>query len=165
MEAEALAGVFLGGATAASLRDGASQTALFSERVVGDGDPSQHHPIRDPVRSTEHNFWPNDSVVHCAAVSSAQPHLSYTGWTWLSNDYSQTAYNHCLTPNSQIPDCFDGWNEIRVGQGAMTARSWHAAGVSVAFADGAVKFINEAIDLKIWRGLGSISGQELIDEF
>ncbi|MEZ6063483.1 MAG: DUF1559 domain-containing protein [Planctomycetaceae bacterium] len=165
LEEESLAGFFLFSRRSVNFRDGASNTAMFSERVVGDGDPGVHDPVRDVLRTAEENYWPNDPAVNCAAVSSSEPHLSYAGWTWLSHDSSQTTYNHCLPPNSVIPDCSQGWNEFRVFAGAMTARSWHEGGVYVALADGSVRFINERIDLRTWRALGTIHGEEVIGEF
>ena len=90
---------------------------------------------------------------------------SFLGWSWLPDDYSQTGYNHVLTPNSQVPDCFDTWNDHNMGQGAMTARSRHPGGVNVVFADGSTKFVNESIDLYVWRRLGSSDGGEFVDDF
>lgn len=165
LNSEALWGVFLGRHRPAHLRDGASQTALFSERVVGDGDPEYHDPVRDVLRTPDDNYYPNDAVIHCAAVTSREPHLSYPGWTWLSSSSAHTAYNHCLPPNAFIPDCADGWSSAVVHEGAMSARSWHPGGVNVAFADGAVAFIGETIALETWRALATVHGEEIVDGF
>ena len=42
------------------------------------------------------------------------------------------------------------------------ARSDHLNGVNVAFSDGAVKFINDTVDLAIWQALGTRDGHEVI---
>jgi prepilin-type N-terminal cleavage/methylation domain-containing protein/prepilin-type processing-associated H-X9-DG protein len=45
---------------------------------------------------------------------------------------------------------------------AVTARSYHSGGVNVCFGDGSVQFIGDGIDGLVWRGLGSINGNEVI---
>lgn len=42
------------------------------------------------------------------------------------------------------------------------ARSNHPGGVNVVNGDGSVSFINDAIDMPIWQGLGSINGSEVV---
>jgi prepilin-type processing-associated H-X9-DG protein len=44
-----------------------------------------------------------------------------------------------------------------------TASSRHAGGVHLLLADGAVRFVAEAIDPEVWKALGSIAGREPID--
>lgn len=43
------------------------------------------------------------------------------------------------------------------------ANSFHSGGVFVAFADGSIHFINDAIHGPTWRGLATIKGREVID--
>jgi prepilin-type processing-associated H-X9-DG protein len=42
------------------------------------------------------------------------------------------------------------------------ARSEHMNGVNVAFADGSTRFINDTVELTIWRALGTRDGREVI---
>ncbi|MDO4570859.1 MAG: DUF1559 domain-containing protein, partial [Planctomycetia bacterium] len=42
----------------------------------------------------------------------------------------------------------------------IAARSFHNGGVNVVRGDGSATFINNGIDLEVWRALGSIAGQE-----
>lgn len=42
-------------------------------------------------------------------------------------------------------------------ESAVPATSLHDGGVNVLMADGAVRFVSEAIDLGVWRALGSRS--------
>lgn len=46
---------------------------------------------------------------------------------------------------------------------AVTARSWHAGGVHVLFGDGAVQFVGDGVDGRLWRALGTIDGEEIVD--
>jgi prepilin-type processing-associated H-X9-DG protein len=43
---------------------------------------------------------------------------------------------------------------------AISAGSRHNGGVNVLFADGTVRFVNQEIDLEVWRALGSRNGAE-----
>lgn len=72
-----------------------------------------------------------------------------------------TTYCHAQEPNGPIPDGFspsysDGW-------GITTARSWHRGGVNVLMGDGGVRFVRDTIDRRVWRGLGSRNGFELVE--
>jgi prepilin-type processing-associated H-X9-DG protein len=142
------------------VHDGQSNTAFYSERLVGDGNSGRYTPWRDiAVYGDLHFYYPDDALQACAALTTVRMHYSYSGHTWLIGTYSQTGYNHILPPNAAIPDCVDHWVGT-LGQGAYTARSLHPGGVNVAFGDGAVKFVSETIDLKVWRAAGSCAGSE-----
>lgn len=45
----------------------------------------------------------------------------------------------------------------------VAARSYHTGGVHVLIADGSVQYTTDAIDLLIWRAMGSIAGEEADD--
>lgn len=145
--------------------DGLSNTVWISERLVGDGNPDRYTPYRDLVAVGGHLYAPRDAYTACSQISAATRHNSFLGWSWLPKDDSQTQYNHVLTPNSSIPDCVDHWADHGVGQGAVAARSFHAGGVNAVFADGSRKFINEEIDLRVWRALGTSCGGEFVNDF
>ena len=93
------------------------------------------------------------------------------GAQWLSSaDYAtaNNAYSHFMTPNSLscagTPDAStfisnSTWGGIGA---AITATSNHPGGVNVAFGDGSVKFVKDAINIQIWWGLGTRSGREII---
>lgn len=154
-------------ATWARVTDGLSQTALCSEKIVGDGDQSVFMPAGDTLFVTYAGwFFEPDVVAHVCArlpATSTSPHSSYGGATWLLNGYAYTWYNHVLTPNSRTPDCTNAGG--MVAQGATTARSWHPGGVNLAMADGAVRFVSENIDLQVWRAVGTRDGGETVGDW
>jgi prepilin-type processing-associated H-X9-DG protein len=43
----------------------------------------------------------------------------------------------------------------------FSARSWHTGGVNAGLADGSVRFIQDQINLTIWRAVGSTNGGEI----
>ena len=49
------------------------------------------------------------------------------------------------------------------GSGAnhvIAARSYHPTGVNVVLADGAVRFVNDQVDVAVWQAAGSRNGAE-----
>jgi len=44
----------------------------------------------------------------------------------------------------------------------ISARSSHSGGVNAAFGDGSVRFANESVALRVWRGLGTTNGRESV---
>ncbi len=150
----------------ASLRDGTSQTALIGECVIGDG--SQINPTAGAPNPMEvmidlpggHNVYADSftyiplTTAECAGSSS---YFSYRQSAWIQGDCGTTLYDHYLTPNSKIYDCIRDWQH-----GWRTARSRHAGGVNLLFADGSVHFIKDTINTATWRALGTCAGGEAI---
>ena len=90
-----------------------------------------------------------------------------------NDDRDCTMFMTYTTPNSPIPDqlaeaeyCgqgFDGNPPCNTNIPAFNAaRSRHPGGVHVLFGDGHVKFIRDAIDVGVWRALGSPAGGEVV---
>ncbi|MGH7139161.1 MAG: DUF1559 domain-containing protein, partial [Pirellulales bacterium] len=131
--------------------DGTSNTSLFAEKIVGDGDPAHYTPWRDCL------FYKLSDLTTVAATEAACqsaipifPHESFGGTTWMFGGWRQTWYNHIFAPNSVTPDC-----AVPMGRGAQTARSFHPGGVNVVSCDGAVHFVANGISLPIWRALST----------
>ncbi|MEW4530904.1 DUF1559 domain-containing protein [Maioricimonas sp. JC845] len=144
----------------AEFRDGQSNTALFSERVVGDRQADRYTPFRDLFAPPGPIFITTDAALHaCRSLASSDPPATYSwmGTSWLIGGHLHTWYNHVAGPNSRIPDCANGGGRLinDGGRGIFSARSLHAGGVNVAFADGAVRFVSQQIDLSVWRSLGT----------
>ena len=163
--------------------DGLSNTAAFSESLLGVLDQRPSEPTNDFLRRrTMMN-------VRCAFIDrSRRPSApgmagyelpedpnqleAYTrasplfrGWSgqrgagWINGREYWTGYTHYHPPQSRIPDMQTcGW-------GVFGARSNHPGGVHVALCDGSVRYVNESIDLAIWRALGTRNGREVLGEW
>ncbi len=168
-------GIFVrfNGRPLASVKDGLSQTVMFSERLCGDQDTSTFTPSRDvaDVSRMPPGHWaflyPDDVIRACRLITSVDvEHSSFTGFTWLLGGPTDTLYNHVLPPNSAIPDCGYGYRGGNgQGQGAITARSLHPGTVNIVLGDGSARAVNDAIDSDVWRAMGSVRGQEVVDDF
>ena len=169
--------------------DGLSKTAFFSERnkgingTAGTDKATKDDIITMPTRSTTLSMIPaNDVAVmfkDCSTNYTGAPssfdflatgrwdttHVA-SGFTftdgWPIGSYASTMYNHVAPPNWQGEDCgnLSAIVDTPGEHGIVSARSRHSGGVNVCFGDGHVSFINENIDLNIWRALGSRNGQE-----
>jgi hypothetical protein len=162
VESEALRGMFTGGRFPSRVLDGLSNTVLFSERVVGDGDLSRYGKFSDVAEQFSMASYPDEALVACAAITTVGKHASSVGFTWLHPTYLHTIYNHVLTPNAAIVDCAAGTMALGISHGAYTARSYHRGGVNCVMCDGAGRFVSQSIDLRVWRSLGSIDGGEAV---
>ncbi len=170
------------GLTSAAFTDGTSNTVMFSERSMGSGVDMRNQPAKpsDMTTLTNRSFTmltPDEFFSQC----QSRPHVIDTfnfnsAGRWLGGElysngwpfafYSSTMYNHVAPPNWKHIDC--GQRSAiadRPGEHAIvSARSYHIGGVNVALADGSAKFINESIDLTVWRALGSRNGGEEVIE-
>lgn len=157
------AGAFVNGRAMrpADIRDGLSNTAMFSERVAGDRNQKRYDPWLDVAEVTQPQCTVAAVRLNCAAVTASAPHDSYVGSTWLFGSWRQTWYNHVLPPNSSTPDCMQGGpGLVGGGNGAYSARSHHRGGVNLLLCDGSVRFVNQVLDLSVWTALATRAGNE-----
>jgi prepilin-type N-terminal cleavage/methylation domain-containing protein/prepilin-type processing-associated H-X9-DG protein len=133
--------------------DGLSNTALLSEMLRADGTT---HRLRTGW-NTPHGYADLDEF--CEVCETLPPVPTDYGWhgssqllgnPWHSGAFPATFYNHGSPPNR--PSCM---NRIMVQLGLWPAKSQHAGGVNLLFADGHLEFISETIDRQVWRDYGS----------
>lgn len=162
------AGAFVNGRAMrpADMKDGLSNTAMFSERVVGDSNQSHYDPWADVAEVTPPQCTAAATRLNCASVTASSQHDSYVGRTWLFGSWRQTWYNHVLSPNSRTPDCMQaGTGLVGGGDGAYSARSHHRGGVNLLHCDGSVRFVSQVIDQQIWEALATRAGKEAVDTY
>lgn len=142
----------------AEFTDGLANTVLFSEKLIGGLSSDRFAPSRDCFISSFNVETAADAIAACQDLPSANPpHDAFCGTTWLYGGFDQTWYNHILPPNSRMPDCASNGAG---GNGAYTARSFHATSVNLSFADGSVRSIADGIDRFVWRAIGTRAGGE-----
>jgi len=162
-----------------SVTDGTSNTALFSERLVGLGtNPptlgSQDGPKRG-IYSVGTGYGINSGPANtltyyqaCKALPSSTPsggsYLSGAHWA-LSYPWhiSNNSYTHFNTPNGI--SCYEtsAYSQPWGGPtGIITATSNHSGGVNVCMTDGSVKFIKDSISYTTWWAVGTRNGAEVI---
>jgi prepilin-type N-terminal cleavage/methylation domain-containing protein len=147
----------------ADVTDGLSNTAAFSERVKGTGDPAAYDRLADLTSNP--GVWTQDTFSRwCASLSEAQARTLYHdvdgGQNWLEGNMNWTRYNHVLPPG--YPACKNGltWNGV-----AMTATSPHPGGVNLLLGDGSTRFVKSSVAPAVWRGIATIHGNEVLGEY
>jgi prepilin-type processing-associated H-X9-DG protein len=169
-----------------SFTDGLSNTAMFSEKLVGTG-PTGAVPRTNPYAKRGYG-WVISIVVNvdtgnaaealavaraCLAVPGNQMSKggalpAGNGLNWVAGNESGCliwgAYNHSVPPNnvqcvaSNDPNT-EAWGSL---PDAIPPSSNHPGGVNVAMSDGSVRFIKDSTSLQAWWALGSRNRGEII---
>lgn len=140
--------------------DGTSNTALFSEKIRGQGYPN---PRTDMFMMMNTNTM-DATYAECNGLdpSMALPLTSKQGYSWVMGEMCCTLYNHVSTPNTRT--CAGMGFPGNMANMAMQVppSSHHVGGVNVLFGDCSVRLISDAIDLATWRAIGSRNLGEVI---
>jgi prepilin-type N-terminal cleavage/methylation domain-containing protein/prepilin-type processing-associated H-X9-DG protein len=144
--------------TLAMVTDGLSNTAAFSEHVLGDFSNSVVTDFSDTFEPGTHPLSSDDAYQFCLATNISN--LSTQGYSnvgapWIYGYHSTTSYWHSAPPNSR--SCMFPPSRI-----STTANSRHPGGVNLGLADGSVRFIKSTINLPTWRALGTRNLGEVI---
>jgi prepilin-type N-terminal cleavage/methylation domain-containing protein/prepilin-type processing-associated H-X9-DG protein len=142
------------------IKDGTSFTALFSEKLMGDGSNGISTIRSDTFKPGTYPGTPDQAMADCLACNYAdltKQGKSHNGAWWIEADHATTYYHHILLPNQ--PSCM-----YPPGRIASTANSWHVNGVNLLLGDGHVTFVNNNVELRVWRALGSRKGGEIISD-
>jgi prepilin-type N-terminal cleavage/methylation domain-containing protein/prepilin-type processing-associated H-X9-DG protein len=140
----------------ADIIDGTSNTGMFSERVLADGNNAVVSPISDVFFSPAAPTTLDQAVQQCQAVditNLANQFPLFMGAPW---DNGQHIFLHCTPPNSRSCGFFTALRAV------MPPSSRHPGGVNLLLGDGSVRFTKDSINLTTWRALGTISGGEII---
>jgi prepilin-type N-terminal cleavage/methylation domain-containing protein/prepilin-type processing-associated H-X9-DG protein len=148
----------------ASMTDGTSQTAFFSERRRGQGTPD----IKNDMYQMTNAMSLDQTLQTCSSLNlaTAMPLTNWMGVTWTIGDMTCSTYNHVSTPNTRT--CAGMDNSMMMG-GSMSnmavdlpPSSYHPGGVTLLFGDGSVKFVKETVALPVWRALSTRNGGEVV---
>ena len=143
----------------ADLLDGTSNTAVFAEKLRGEGRPD---PRRD-MKAVQNATLVTDPYGVCKAQNpaTATPLTSKQGYSWVMGEMCCTTYNHVTTPNQTT--CAGIGFPAPMSNMVMVVppSSNHPAGVNVGFGDGSVRYIRDTIDLAAWRAMGTVKGGEV----
>lgn len=128
------------------ITDGSSQTAMFGEMLSG-GSEEQRRAVWLDSRTLGRFEPPTVWGPRCEAATAVASYFNRSAlWVW--GQPGQTLYDHILPPNQK--HCLY----------VLTASSAHRGGAHCAFADGAARFVSSAIDVGVWRALGTRSAAD-----
>jgi len=154
--------------TLASITDGTSNTASWSEIVRGRGGttfqgPNQVYLMTIP-QPTANTYVPLTTYLNNCKISNTLAGFDFKGRIW-GTDYAAQGggYSHIMTPN--LKACvFQGQTQPLQGNAmCVGASSYHSGGVNVSFLDGSVKFIKDSVSQQTWWAIATKAGGEVID--
>lgn len=151
---------FLSRVRAADVTDGLSNTAFFSEKIRGQGNPDPKTDLF--VMANQTSLASTFQTCNATNTLTATPLTSKWGWSWVMGENCCTLYNHVATPNrtscagTPFPN-----NDMTNMSMQVSPSSRHTGGVQVMTGDGAVHFLGDSVDTNVWRAMGTRSGGEV----
>src|SRR5947209_1653471 len=151
--------------TALDVADGLSNTAAFSESLLGPGGdaepPSGGGTLTDPTRQVL--TLPGSTTTDDATCSNASAGYwsNARGARWVNGHYADANYNHHLLPNDSRWDC----SNTSHNPGQAAARSQHQGGVNLMLGDSSVRFVRSGINAATWQALATRAGGEVPGDF
>jgi prepilin-type N-terminal cleavage/methylation domain-containing protein/prepilin-type processing-associated H-X9-DG protein len=164
-----------------SISDGTSNTALFSERLIGiTGGPSVRLSNKqDAKRAIFAVAGPGINTGEQGAMQMLEACRSLpggttsirsdaNGYTWFAGYHyhiAVNAYTHVAPPNTTSCNNTNdqgGWLSFTGPLGVAPPNSNHPGGVNTAMADGSVRFIKDTVNAKTFWAIGSRKGGEVL---
>lgn len=142
----------------AQIIDGTSNTAMVSEKLMGDFNNGIATALRDIYVQPTWPTTPEETYQQCQQIdfTSTPPRgESGGGSPWLRGYVATSVYKHVSPPNTY--SCYFYPSRL-----TLTATSLHPGGVNVGMGDGSVRFVKATVNRLTWRALGSRNGGEVI---
>jgi prepilin-type N-terminal cleavage/methylation domain-containing protein/prepilin-type processing-associated H-X9-DG protein len=151
--------------TLASVVDGTSNTAVFSEFIKGSSGPN---PPKTAGKGVDYQIASLNNGSPQADVSVCQNSKTlawdFRGEYWSEQDSGRGGgpYYHVMPPNKKACDTSGPGATSMVPDSFIGPSSFHSGGVNVAMLDGSVKFIKDSVSLQTWLAIGTVNGGEVI---
>ena len=153
----------------ASVTDGLSHTAVVAERLAGIGYREPRRSIgKGPpfvafgtdIRSDTNmeSYWMAANWDTAATFDDAGVDVTQFG-------YLRSIYNHSMPPNSDMSCAYSGDVSSTSQVAFLGPTSLHRGVVVISLLDGSTHSVTEAIDVLVWRALGSIADSEASQEY
>ena len=169
---------------AQDVTDGLSNTAMFSERLMGVPNNAvtllsdKSNARRAVFKSTGSGTIDSNDYTGAMAILdgckslplTAQAPSSYrSGQIWILGHPWATAFNrytHFGTPNTTACDANSTigtvGNGFGGGMGTVPPTSNHPGGVNLCMADGSVRFVKDSVNITTWWAIGTRNGGEIV---
>jgi prepilin-type N-terminal cleavage/methylation domain-containing protein/prepilin-type processing-associated H-X9-DG protein len=135
------------------ISDGTSNTAAFSERLLGAGPAGTAGDPRHAMLELPGAADPTPAA--CAAPEGGTWYHE-RGAKWIVGNYGNTLYNHYYPPNAAAPDCMN----MQQQKALAGPRGGHPGGVNLLLCDGSVRLAADTVDVPAWRALATRAGGE-----
>ena len=157
----------------ASVTDGTSNTAIFSEFIKGSGRgvTNKTKNGRGLVYSgaasvSAFDGQPNPNFLHYQDCRNNGTIMSwdYKGERWIEHSGGRGGVYHHINPPNQKSCVFEGTglNTVTIVDENIAASSNHSGGVNVAMLDGSVKFVKDSVNIQTWYAIATTQGGEVV---
>ncbi|HQU47214.1 MAG: hypothetical protein B7Z73_14750, partial [Planctomycetia bacterium 21-64-5] len=160
---EAQSGIFgyLSHVRFAAILDGLSNTALFSEKIRGNGTPNPRSDMFIiPNQTSLLATW---QACNAIVPATATPLTSKWGASWCMGENCCTQYNHVAVPNQFTCGGIGFPGTMSNMSMQVSPGSRHPGGVNLCMVDGSVRFESENVDVWTWRAIGTRAGEEALN--
>jgi prepilin-type N-terminal cleavage/methylation domain-containing protein/prepilin-type processing-associated H-X9-DG protein len=144
----------------ASVTDGMSNTAYFSEKIRGTGVPN---PSTDMLVFTNQTSLAA-TLTACQQLSTmtAPPLTSRQGMSWVMGEMCCTLYNHVAPPGATTCAAPNFTGNMANMAMQVPPSSRHPGGANLMMGDGSVRFIKGSINVQTWQAIGTRNGGETV---
>jgi prepilin-type N-terminal cleavage/methylation domain-containing protein/prepilin-type processing-associated H-X9-DG protein len=168
----------------ATITDGTSNTAIWSEYIKGKGSATTANVVPAPgpwVVYLMQNITDSPittqppligtmqqtlQALNAACTPALAPNWDLKGYNWMDGWCGGGGpYSHVMAPNHlscQFPTDGGAGRPPKEYRCLVAASSNHPGGVNMCFLDGSVRFIKDSINLGIYAALGTKAGGEVI---
>jgi prepilin-type N-terminal cleavage/methylation domain-containing protein/prepilin-type processing-associated H-X9-DG protein len=150
--------------TFATITDGLSNTAIFSEWIKGRHITTASANALDEVYALSIPEGINTPPLSYMNACKQATNVAYTqkGIDWILDDCGKGGcYAHIMTPNMRA--CwFGSGDNPNTDHTVIGASSNHSGGVNVGMLDGSVKFVKNSVAPTVWWALATKAGGEII---
>ena len=158
--------------TFALVRDGLSNTVIFSEFCLGGGKaaavgkPGKTMIYKTTSGATDISYTPYNPTTFASVAAQCQTSAvagqqndDAKGGFWLNQTMGRGgAYSHMNTPNKA--SCY--YDASHTDCGIITASSYHSGGVNCCMLDGSVKFVKDTVNPITWWAIATRDGGEVV---
>ena len=146
--------------------DGTSNTAAYSEFLINVANASETDGRRMHIQSSQSPILATLPELQRQCANLPKTYSTFSLWlggTWAVVDGNSNAmYQHLMTPNTRSCYFNNQWWHHNM---QLTPMSQHTGGVMVLMADGAVRFVSDNVDSRIWWAVGSRGEGDIVGEF
>ena len=166
------------------IRDGSSNTIMFFEQRIGDGDTGTLS-IQDvinigrgpagvnvwwdaktqmPGLAATFEDWARECAGAAPGTLGTKKNKSNIGDNWHDGEAGTALGNTLLAPNSKYPNCTSAGYDGSIGDapGIYGMSSYHPGGANVGFADGSVRYLKDTTAIRVVWALGTRNGGEVL---
>lgn len=145
----------------ADITDGTSNTAAFSEHLIGDFSSAISSELTDTFQPGTYPATPDEAYAQCQAIDVTN--LTYQGNSnagdyWTSTGHTSTRYYHAFPPGGR--SCMFPPQRI-----STNANSAHTGSANVLLFDGSVRNVPKTISINVWRAIGTRATGEPITNY